>query len=406
MVHSSRVTIGAPPFDRSIIELEWSFKQQQPLFNLEACGDRQQHQKTEQTTSETAKTGDIVQQVCESPLNKQLPVVSVSIQFMKYVSLASLTLQNVVSILLLRYVRTTRGPRFINSTAVLNSEIQKTILSIFLVIYEEKNVIGGLKSIYKNIVKQPKDTIKTGIPSLLYTLQNNLLFVAISNLDAATFQVSYQLKIFTTALFMVFMLRRQLGLIQWIALILLFFGISLVQIENMTSATPKPDVNAVVGLVAVISACTLSGLAGVYFEKILKGSETSVWIRNIQLGVFGIFFGLLTMIISDGRDVQKLGFLFGYTKMVWLAITVQSAGGLIVALVVKYADNILKGFATSSAIIISCIVSMLLFDFHLTILFAIGSLLVIFSIFLYSKPDLMSQIPILNGLIRDKPITF
>ncbi|CAF0880148.1 unnamed protein product, partial [Didymodactylos carnosus] len=360
----------------------------------------------EQTTSETAKTGDIVQQVCESPLNKQLPVVSVSIQFMKYVSLASLTLQNVVSILLLRYVRTTRGPRFINSTAVLNSEIQKTILSIFLVIYEEKNVIGGLKSIYKNIVKQPKDTIKTGIPSLLYTLQNNLLFVAISNLDAATFQVSYQLKIFTTALFMVFMLRRQLGLIQWIALILLFFGISLVQIENMTSATPKPDVNAVVGLVAVISACTLSGLAGVYFEKILKGSETSVWIRNIQLGVFGIFFGLLTMIISDGRDVQKLGFLFGYTKMVWLAITVQSAGGLIVALVVKYADNILKGFATSSAIIISCIVSMLLFDFHLTILFAIGSLLVIFSIFLYSKPDLMSQIPILNGLIRDKPITF
>ena len=108
---------------------------------------------------------------------------------MKHISLVLLTLQNVISILLLRYVRTTSGPRFINSTAVITSEIQKTILSIFLVISEERNVITGFKTIYNQIIRQPLDTFKTGIPALLYTLQNNLLFVAISNLDAATFQV-------------------------------------------------------------------------------------------------------------------------------------------------------------------------------------------------------------------------
>jgi len=110
---------------------------------------------------------------------------------MKQVSLVALTLQNALSILLLRYVRTTPGPRFINSTAVINSEIQKTILSILLVINEERNVIAGFKLIYNKIVCQPYDTIKTGLPALLYTLQNNLLFVAISNLDAATFQVKF-----------------------------------------------------------------------------------------------------------------------------------------------------------------------------------------------------------------------
>lgn len=109
--------------------------------------------------------------------------------FMKHVSLVALTLQNALSILLLRYVRTTTGPRFINSTAVINSEIQKTILSVLLVINEERNVWTGLKLIYDKIVRQPYDTFKTGIPALLYTLQNNLLFIAISNLDAATFQV-------------------------------------------------------------------------------------------------------------------------------------------------------------------------------------------------------------------------
>lgn len=113
-----------------------------------------------------------------------------------------------------------------------------------------------------------------------------------------------------------------------------------------------------------------------------------------------MFFGVLTMFVTDGTEVKENGFLYGYTNLVWLAIIVQSAGGLIVALVVKHADNILKGFATSSAIILSCIVSMLLFDFHLTILFAMGSALVIFSIFLYSKPELISHVPLINEFFK------
>jgi len=172
----------------------------------------------------------------------------------------------------------------------------------------------------------------------------------------------------------------------------------------VTSTTPKQDVNAILGLISVVSACILSGLAGVYFEKILKGSDVSVWIRNIQLGIFGMIFGYLTMYLSDGVEIKTKGFLFGYTNIVWIAITVQSAGGILVALVIKYSDNIMKGFATSLAIVLACIVSMVLFDFHLTILFTLGTILVIFSIFIYSKPELILNVPIFNIIFKDKSV--
>lgn len=112
------------------------------------------------------------------------------------------------------------------------------------------------------------------------------------------------------------------------------------------------------------------------------------------------------MILSDGPDVKAKGFLYGYTPMVWVATIIHSVGGLIVALVVKHADNILKGFATSSAIVLSCIVSMILFDFELTILFTMGASLVIFSIFLYSKPELILSVPILNIFFKDRSALF
>lgn len=130
------------------------------------------------------------------------------------------------------------------------------------------------------------DSVMTGLPAFLYTIQNNLVYLAISNLDAAVFQVTVQIKILTTALFTVVMLNRSLKFTQWISLFVLFVGVSIIQIQNVKSSGSDADAqkNALFGLVCVILACVLSGLAGVYFEKILKNSKTSIWVRNIQLG--------------------------------------------------------------------------------------------------------------------------
>lgn len=191
----------------------------------------------------------------------------------------------------------------------------------------------------------------------------------------------------TTAFFAVLILRRRLLPTQWGALVFLIAGVVLVQLTN-GGETPKPtfgmpEQNRVVGFTAALSACFLSGFAGIYFEKMLKGADISVWIRNVQLSLLSLPFGLITCYANDHEIISTHGLFYGYDYFVDYLVVLQACGGLIVAMVVKYADNILKGFATSLAIIISCIASIYIFDFVLTFQFTCGAALVIFSIFMY-----------------------
>ena len=61
----------------------------------------------------------------------------------------------------------------------------------------------------------------------------------------------------------------------------------------------------------------------------------------------------------------------------------NAIGGLCVAFVIKYADNILKGFACALATVIATLASVPIFGFSLQPLFLVGMCLVLVSTFLY-----------------------
>jgi len=315
---------------------------------------------------------------------------------LKYGSLLILVVQNAGLILSIRYSRTQSGDMYMASTVVVFAEFFKLLICLLLTYNEHTNFKEWIEYLYQNIIADPLTTAKVAVPSLIYVLQNNLQFLAISNLDAASFQVTYQLKILTTALFSVLMLNKKLSKMQWFSLVLLFSGVALVQLQPSHSTVKQGDLpsqNPYVGLIAVLVSCLCSGFAGVYFEKILKGSANSkigsgsIWLRNIQLGLFGFILGIIGMLMNDGKNVLDKGVFFGYNYIVIFVIIQQAFGGLLVAVVVKYADNILKGFATSFAIILSCIVSIYAFNFVLTLNFTMGAALVMLAIYIYGRPQ-------------------
>lgn len=174
-----------------------------------------------------------------------------------------------------------------------------------------------------------------------------------------------------------------------------------------------PKMNYSLGLTAVLVAAVLSGLTGVYFEKVLKESNSpvSVWTRNMQLSFYSLFPALFFgVIMKDGEEIAKHGFFEGYNSVVWTAIVFQAIGGVLTSLCINYADNIAKNFATSISIVVSFIFSLWFFGFQVSMMvsqppppagpkwdlpgqisdnpqFIFGTGLVIFSTWLYSGPD-------------------
>merc|ERR1719188_2803384 len=117
----------------------------------------------------------------------------------------------------------------------------------------------------------------------------------------------------------------------------------------------------------------------------LRSGTASVWIRNVQLGLLGSIVALAIMCAQDGSKLWEGGLMQGYTYRVWMVIMMSSMGGLLCAVMLKYAGAMLGCFSTAMSIILTCILSSRLFDdFDPNAKFVFGTLLAISASLLWS----------------------
>ncbi|KAM7539889.1 hypothetical protein Aperf_G00000022562 [Anoplocephala perfoliata] len=300
----------------------------------------------------------------------------------KITCLVLLSFQNVFHTLAMRYSRAEHRPRYFTSSVIILSETIKFLISSFTLL-QEKSLRHTIFGIYYD----PIDFFRTCVPAFIYVVQNSVLLLALTYLDAAIFQVTYQLKLVTTTAFSVMFLGRRLSFVQWVSQVVLFLGVTAVQLQDQANSSPPSTIissPSMIGLMAVILASLLSGFSAVYFEKILKNSPKSLWSRNFELSMASIIIALTGQVINEGDNVAEKGFFYGFDWLVWVVIALQSIGGIIVALVVKYADNILKGFACSASIVITCVISVVFANASLSWSFLFGATCVVTAVILYS----------------------
>lgn len=315
-----------------------------------------------------------------------------STECFKWASLGALVLQNSSLFVVTRYSRLPDGDGllYISSVVVLVVELCK--LSICLgVITSQGGLSAAARQLRYHLWTERSQTLRLAIPACCYALQNNLVFLAISNLSAAAAQVIYQLKTLTTALFSVLLLGRNFQLSQWASFVLLAMGVVLVQSQDAKSAKTPTGASPALGVIAAVTAATLSGFAGVYLEKMFTSGGTSLWMRNVQLGLFAIPLQVIAIAQWDLQPVRANGLLQGFRLSTWAVIGVQVAGALLTAFVIKFAGNVLKTFATVLALLCTCFVSCFLFDFAPTPLFWFGVAATAGSIWLYAYPSLSAQ---------------
>jgi solute carrier family 35 (UDP-sugar transporter), member A1/2/3 len=319
-----------------------------------------------------------------------------------------LALQNSSKNLLLRFVMRER-PEFLTSAAVIGSELTKLTLSVlFIVLVERKS----LSSIVDYVVRiDVKNTILVVVPASAYNLQMTLEYIALANLDAAMFSVLVQTKLLCTATFATLVLKKKLKYIQLISLLLLTVGVMLCNMKFKTTSTTTTttndeeddnDAKTMKGILATLGIALSSGFASVYTEKVIKspdrasnrpnwtkdGSEFSLAYTQVQLASMSLIAMGIYAMIMDFRPIVEYGLFYKFNGGAILTVLNSAIGGLIVAAVLKYADSVLKGYATAISVILTGVLSMFLFGTQLHMVYFLGIINVVVAVLLYNGRNL------------------
>lgn len=267
-----------------------------------------------------------------------------------------------------------------------------------------------------------------GVPALVYVVQNMLQLAANSYLSSVAYQGLSQLKLVTAAMISVFLFNKTLSSRQWLCLPILMAGVFLLaqkaptqqDVANAAALLGRPTSDSpfshrhreddgiastgsnmmkeammlasrfasaqlAIGATCVVLACICGGFAGVYIETKLKSTmSVSLSIRNAQLASFALLTAGGAVILEA---VSKVGWqpLANFTTLAWITVVLRGASGYVVSATLRYADTIMKGFATSVAIITTIALESMLTSQLPSMLQVLGSILVMLSTYNYVR---------------------
>ena len=288
-----------------------------------------------------------------------------------------------------------------------------------------------LKKAYKDIYAP--SVWMMGVPALVYVCQNMLQLMANSYLSSVAYQGLSQLKLITAAVISVGLFGKKLSIRQWMCLPVLLVGVVFLsqrispskqdiadavailhepsadspfshRLEDGQQASTPPKMaqalqlawqysstQMAIGATCVVLACVCGSFAGVYVESKLKASmSVSLSVRNAQLASFSMLTAGAAVVMEAISHGEWRPFA-NFSMLAWTTVLLRGASGYVVSATLRYADTILKGFATSVAIITTIALESVLSSRAPSLQQVLGSTLVMISTYNYVRFGAVSK---------------
>lgn len=144
--------------------------------------------------------------------------------------------------------------------------------------------------------------------------------------------------------------------------------------------------------------CILSGFSGVYNEYLLKRNYSEcIHLQNAYLYSYGCLFNLIAYFFEAsyvGRSSGTLhnnnissnvfaGFFSGFSVYTWTIVATQVLNGFLMSIVMKHSSNITRLFVISCSLVVTTVLSVLVFSLKLNLYFYFCFSLIVFSLYLY-----------------------
>jgi len=248
-----------------------------------------------------------------------------------------------------------------------------------------------------------RSSLRFLLPSVLYALNNNIYLVGLTMVPPPIWLILCSVRTAITASVYKFILKRDLTKWQFFGAFLIVSSIIVTKLPDLLNTKGQAnDVPILAVVLAMFVSCN-SVTAAVYTEKLFKNKDQNKGGRSetfleqqFWLYFYGILVASVVHLISSGGSyygpsnlIEDFGKIFVESPSVfWLlaaALFTGSIGGLVVASILKYLDNIVKEYSGSVANIMTALVSAYLFPdkFTFTPFVLVSLTLLLTGIFIY-----------------------
>jgi drug/metabolite transporter (DMT)-like permease len=219
---------------------------------------------------------------------------------------------------------------------------------------------------------------KYAILAILYTAQNNLIFLTIKHVDPGSYQILSNSKMVITAILMSVILHKRFVFREICGILLLTAGPIISQLSTEESNMFKTSFT---GFCLVMLMVLISSSAGVFNEKFLKDATLgSIHWQNSQLYAFGLFFNFFYCVLV--RSLSQG--LSGYNLYTWLSVLNLALMGLSIGFVLKYSDNIVRLLSSITAMMGATLFSSLYMQVDIATFHVLGLTISIIGMIIYS----------------------